>query len=314
MGFISGFVSGAAKATSDVALMQIQDKSEREKAEADALRRKALAEYEQGMEDARLDKKMTFEGEQNRLDRESEERRAGMKSSRGASAKVIKSTDDEGNEIFLRYDPETDEMVEVGRGAGSAPKVSIEQAQQMARREAEDKAGFFSSDKSDFGGSREEWINRRALEIVNGAGGEGTPSVETGRASSRPASAPTFEEYAARVRQANPGTEIPEADLRAKYESRFGKAPSKKPANDKPPAKAQKQAPTEKKPDPKKTPDQRLADIEERLRADDELKAPGSGGILTRAIKARQMPLGLLERRNLEKERDRLRKELGAAK
>lgn len=307
MGFISGFVSGAAKATSDIALIQIQDKSEREKAEADALRRKALAEYEQEREDARLDKKMTFEGEQNRLDRESEERRAGMKASRGSSAKVIKSTDDEGNEIFLRYDPETDEMVEVGRGgAGVSSQVSIEQARDMARREAEDKAGLFRTDKTDFGGSREEWINRRALEIMNG--GQAQASGDAPRKKGSGGVEPPKGAVDELMRDPSPEaiSEFNEVFGQGAAERVLGKKqsrgnPAAKPAAEKPAAQKQETA--------KKSTAERIAEIEARLKSDDELKSGGTGGIGLRAIQSKTIPLGLIERKRLEQELARLRKE-----
>lgn len=309
MGFISGFVSGAAKATSDLALFNLKEKADRERLEAEAVRRRALTEYEQGMEDARLDKKMGFEKEENRLDRESEERRAGMKSSRGSSAKVIKSTDDEGNEIFLRYDPETDEMVKVGRGgAGVSSQVSIEQARDMARREAEDKAGLFRTDKTDFGGSREAWINRRALEIMSG--GQAQASSDAPR--KQKVGGVEYPKGAVDelMRDSSPEaiSEFNEVFGQGAAERVLGKKPSQgspatKPAAEKPAAPKQKPA--------KKSTAEHIAEIEARLKADDDLKAPGSGGIGARAIKAKIFPLGLIGRKRLEQELAQLRKEIG---
>jgi hypothetical protein len=51
--------------------------------------------------------------------------------------------------------------------------MSRRDAETRARKEAADKAGLFSSDKSDFGGSREEWITQRTEEIYRQANGGG---------------------------------------------------------------------------------------------------------------------------------------------
>lgn len=45
--------------------------------------------------------------------------------------------------------------------------IPMSEARAMAEREANDKAGWLSSDESDFGkGGKEQWINNRALEIM----------------------------------------------------------------------------------------------------------------------------------------------------
>lgn len=328
MGFLSGFVEGSADAVAKIGEMELIKKAEREKAEADAVRRQALAEYEQGREDDRQERKFNWESEQNsltreheaeqkKLDRESEERRS---RSKGSAIKPVKiGEDDMGNPIYGVFNPDSGEIEPVNvSGSGGQPKVSLEQAQEMARREANDKAGFFSSDKSDFGGSREEWINRRSMEIMNGAGGGSGSSTESAPAKPSPqnTSTPSFSEYAAKARAANPGVDIPESELKARYQQRFGG--TQKPAAEKPsgkdpqPSKAAASQKEPKKAAPaEKSPRERLAEIEDRLRSDEELKSQGSGGIVTRFIRARQFPLGLAERRTLEAERDRLRKQLG---
>ncbi len=63
---------------------------------------------------------------------------------------------------------------------------------------------------------------------------------------------------------------------------------------------------------PQESKQETLARLEAKLKADDELKAPGSGGILGRAIRAKRMPLGIAERRTLERRIEKLRKEINA--
>lgn len=332
MGFISGFVSGAAKATSDLALFNLKEKADRERIEAEAVRRRALTEYEQGMEDARLDKKMGFEKEENRLDRESEERRAGMYAA--ARSKPMKiGEDDMGRPIFGVYNDETgwfdpiDVAVSDPANAELTP-AELERARvELSTADGKDKA----NDWIPFNEPSRDQIYAKALE--NRRGGSDAAKVGTTKPSAKTADGPTFEEYAAKVRQANPGAEIPEADLRAKYESRFGKAQTKKPPKgainelmrDPSPDAISEfneifgagtaegilgDKPTAAKP-AKKSKTERIAEIEARLKADDDLKAPGSGGILGRAMKVGRMPMGIAQRRRLENELAQLRKEIG---
>ena len=333
MGFLLGFVGGAADAAKELALNEVKNKASREMAEAEAVRRQALAEYQEGRADARAveqrtfltserEDKQTFESGEKDLDRKSAERTAAARKT--SSAKPVKiGEDDMGAPIYGVYNAETGELEPVNiAGAEAAAEYREPTAAEMERARVElNTAGGKdrANDWIPFNEPSRDQVYARALENRRGGGGQGA----TG---GKPAAAPSFDDYAAKVRAANAGADIPEAELRAKYEQKFGKAPAKAPKSGTITGRAPEQDATPKqkdeKPDPKpakqpkpeKTPDQRLADIEERLRADQELKEPGSGGIVTRAIKARQFPLGVLERKQLEEERDRLRKELGAAK
>ena len=63
-------------------------------------------------------------------------------------------------------------------------KLSWDDALARAEEEAKDKAGYFSSDQTDFGGSRQDWITRRALELS----GTDNPPADAGvDAPTRPA-------------------------------------------------------------------------------------------------------------------------------
>lgn len=60
-------------------------------------------------------------------------------------------------------------------------------AMDRATQEAEDKAGWLTSDTADFGGSREEWITKRAQEIYNEMkGGKKTETAASPKADTNP--------------------------------------------------------------------------------------------------------------------------------
>lgn len=190
MGFMRGFVGGVADAAKDLAFQELKNKSARELVEAQAVREQALAEYREDRADNRAAEQRTFlSGEreatqgftagESELERESKERIATNR--KGAAPKVFKTMDDEGNEVFMRYDSELDEMVPVSPGSkDGGQRVSLDQAMSMARREADAKASWFKTDKTDFGMTREEWINQRAMEIANsGTGGGPAPGASS---------------------------------------------------------------------------------------------------------------------------------------
>ena len=54
----------------------------------------------------------------------------------------------------------------LNQGGGFQAPMSIEQATDQATREASERAGWFSSDKSDFGMSRAQWIEQRIRELT----------------------------------------------------------------------------------------------------------------------------------------------------
>lgn len=69
-------------------------------------------------------------------------------------------------------------------GGFQAP-MSIDQATEQATREASERAGYFSSDKSDFGMDRQKWIEQRAQELM----GQGGPAGQGQQQASRPQTA-----------------------------------------------------------------------------------------------------------------------------
>lgn len=75
--------------------------------------------------------------------------------------------DAEGNITgYKAYSKNTGQPLEAAVDAEGA--MNIVQATERATAEAKDKAGWFTTDQADFGGSREHWITNRAKELVTG--------------------------------------------------------------------------------------------------------------------------------------------------
>lgn len=95
----------------------------------------------------------------------------------GTGFGTVKSVDWDGVRDSMRrfgYGDQADALI--GAEAGDAPKsrgLASETAFERAQAEAEDKAGYFSTDATDFkdsGGSREQFITERAQALMNGGG------------------------------------------------------------------------------------------------------------------------------------------------
>lgn len=349
MGLIASWVGGAADALAEGSKYNLIEMGRRETMEAEATMRAALAEKQHGWDvQAAKDKaisdqalsrqkfgqemmtdavKTSNENRQKAADRASAERIAKIKDKTGAGEKVFKTTDEDGNDTFVRYDPESEQMVPLDTKGIGANGLTFEQASAMANKEADAKASIFNSDQTDFGMTRPEWVNKRTMELMGqgpGATGSqagappgqaGVPAPSTPTKLAKPAS---YEEYAKNVRAANPGVQISDADLKTKYQQKFGGAPEKaataraaaQPKKTETPAPKQgliQQSMTEQK----RSPQQKLYDIEQKLAADDKIKKGGFFGQGARAIQNKTWPLGVAERMDMERRRDELKKQLG---
>lgn len=57
------------------------------------------------------------------------------------------------------------------------PAMTADQARMQAMQEASERAGLFSSDQSDFGMSREQWVEQRAQELMGGQQQQQAPTI-----------------------------------------------------------------------------------------------------------------------------------------
>jgi len=114
------------------------------------------------LEDAKQANRIELQGVKNK----------GKKDTNASRTRLYPMGEDmDGNKIYGRYDDVTDQLIPVSQD-GAIP---LSEAMDMAQREASDKAGWLSTDQTDFGdGGREAWINNRAREIM---GGGSQPSV-----------------------------------------------------------------------------------------------------------------------------------------
>jgi len=143
------------------------------------LRKQMEAEYEARIHERNRQEQLSdieaqrkFEAEQRALDRQSLERRAATPKSKDI-IKTITVEDDLGNKTqkLVRVNDDGT-YTELQPEGGGEPAMSFDQAMEIARREASDKAGWFSTDETDFGkGGREQWITNRAMEIMGMGGG-----------------------------------------------------------------------------------------------------------------------------------------------
>lgn len=195
-GFINGFMGGAGDAMAKIGAMELTKKADMERAEADAVSARSLEELrsqndmkragrEHGwkMDEAGFEAKTRGEDTDKKL--ASDERLtmakiqgdkevAGMRVSAkgGGAGKIFKSTDDEGNTVYKRYNPETDEMEVVGDAGGAAggAGMTLPEAEQAADSWYQKNASVFKSDKSQFGGMSEAEIKaKKVREYMAGA-------------------------------------------------------------------------------------------------------------------------------------------------
>lgn len=326
MGWIAGFVGGASDAVAEIGKMELIKKAERERDDALAERQRTLSEYEQGRADARAGREhgwrmdeAGFEAkknaEQKDLDREierekiaAEERVSRMRGSR-TNKPVRIGEDADGNAIYGIYNPETDEIEPIdiaGREGGSDQNAELSAAElDRARVELNTAGGKDrANDWMPFNEPSDDLVKARAYENRKGSKVDG--KADTRRATEAPAvenpatGKPTPNQRQIQALRDNP-------DKADQFDALFGNGASRRYLTEK--AAPGKQEPPKKSSEAKteKTPQQRIAEIEAKLKADDDLKAPGTGGILGRAMKARLLPLGMAERRTLERELQRLK-------
>ncbi|MCA1788494.1 MAG: hypothetical protein LC667_01195 [Thioalkalivibrio sp.] len=197
MGFMKGFVGGVAGAASDLALVSMRDKSDREMAEAKALRERALVEYQETKADSRAatqrefltderGSKQEFQTTEKDLDRKSSEKVAGMRA-KGSGAKPVKiGEDDMGNPIYGVYNPDTQELEPIDI-AGSGPANTEPTAAELERARVELSTAGGKDRGNDFIPFNEpskDQIYARALKNRNGSGGTGAPKVDADNARS----------------------------------------------------------------------------------------------------------------------------------
>lgn len=326
MGFMAGFVGGVADGVAEVAKMELVKKAERERDEATYLRQRTLAEFEQGRQDERAGREhgwrmdeAGFEAgknaEQKALDRSFEREKiaaekeiAGMRGSR--TNKPVKIGEDaDGNTIYGIYNPKTDEIepVDIAGREGGVDQDAEPSAAELDRARVElNTAGGKdrANDWMPFNEPSDDLVKARAYENRKGSKVDG--KADTRRATEAPAVEnpatwkPTPNQRQIQALRDNP-------DKADQFDALFGNGASRQYLSEK--AAPEKPATPTKSSEAKteKTPQQRIAEIEAKLKADDDLKAPGTGGILGRAMKARLLPLGMAERRTLERELQRLK-------
>lgn len=221
MGFILGAIGGMADATAELSKMRIKEMAEREKVQAMALREQELAKWESGQADARLERRFTFDREQNILDREheaeqnslnraSEEKRAAMRA--GARSKPIKiGEDDMGRPIFGVYNDDTQEIEPVGvAGTGSVDADLSPAELDRARVELSTAGGKDrGNDWIPFNEPSEDQVKARAYE--NRKGGKGEDTKSAGK---------TANDYYTFLKNKYPDRS--DADIRARVKERFG--------------------------------------------------------------------------------------------
>jgi len=326
---IAGGLGGFGEGTADVVKQNILSKAQAEREEANFYKERSLKQLGITSQEKIAADRISAESSENEKKITSAEKIAGMKSKGSAAArKVIKTTDDEGNEIFVRYDPETDSMTPVGMAGSEAGKLTYDDAADMANREYNDKASMFKSDASQFGMTEAEWKNKRIQELMSGDSASG---AETPKPAAGGKTRGSKDDYIKAVIQANGGKDTPELRKQAsevweqKYkpaESTSGGIISSAAASETPPAEKPAAKPEQAKPvETAETPEgkearqrtekeAKLKRLEDMLAADDKLKAGGTGGLATRSIKAGLAPLGLITRISYEKQIKKLRSEL----
>jgi len=180
MGFISDFLGGVADAGAELSKQALLDRAEKERNEAMFRKEQSLEKLRQKFQTSEREARQEFDASQNELNRSSDERLATLKrKSDGYKAPTVKEVIDPSNpdnKLSVQWDAEKGKWVPFGQDASSMPRISLDRATEMARREYEDKASMFKSDQSQFGMTENEWINRRALEIMGGKIGSTTPA------------------------------------------------------------------------------------------------------------------------------------------
>jgi len=173
-------------------------------------------------------------------------------------------------------------------------------------------------------GSTDDNGNRTGVSLLFN-GPQTQQGLDTVKPSSKTAPTKTTTSYddAVKMLEAKAGRPLTEAE-KVKVKARYGVS-KKQPAatgtvqrdsrktgmTPKPVKKVAAQKPVKT---PKATKRETLSRLEAKLKADIDLKKGGSGGIGLRAIKAKRFPLGMAERKTLERRIKRLRKELASTK
>ncbi len=130
----------------------------------------------------------------------------------GGKPPTVKNVITEGVESTVEWDKENNRWKPFGQDASGEGAIPLDQAMQMARREYDDKASMFESDQSQFGMTENEWINKRAQEIMGGNSSSQTKPAGGGKVSY---------EDAVIALEARKGSALTEAE-KAKVKARYG--------------------------------------------------------------------------------------------